>query len=41
VRPLCGIDNFAEDTLRSTFGLSYPRYEILFCVASPTTRSSR
>jgi ceramide glucosyltransferase len=34
VRPLCGIDNFAEDTLRSTFGLSYPRYEILFCVAS-------
>ena len=34
VRPLCGIDNFAEETLRSTFGLSYPRYEILFCVAS-------
>ncbi len=36
VRPVCGIDNFAEDTLRSTFGLSYPRYEILFCVASAT-----
>jgi ceramide glucosyltransferase len=34
VRPLCGIDNFATDTLRSTFALSYPRYEILFCVAS-------
>jgi ceramide glucosyltransferase len=36
VRPVCGIDNFAEETLRSTFGLSYPRYEILFCVASAT-----
>jgi len=34
VRPLCGIDNYAVDTLSSTFGLDYPRYEILFCVAS-------
>jgi ceramide glucosyltransferase len=34
VRPLCGLDNYAADTLRSTFGLDYPRYEILFCVAS-------
>jgi ceramide glucosyltransferase len=34
VRPLCGIDNYAADTLRSTFELEYPRYEILFCVAS-------
>src|ERR1700691_2909853 len=34
VRPLCGIDNYAADTLRSTFGLDYPHYEILFCVAS-------
>jgi ceramide glucosyltransferase len=34
VRPLCGIDNYAADTLRSTFGLAYARYEILFCVAS-------
>ena len=33
VRPLCGIDNYAADTLRSTFELDYPRYEILFCVA--------
>src|SRR5580698_8377029 len=32
VRPLCGIDNYAADTLRSTFELDYPRYEILFCV---------
>ena len=36
VRPLCGIDNYATDTLRSTFALDYPRYEILFCVASAT-----
>ena len=35
VRPLCGIDNYAADTLRSTFELDYPRCEILFCVASP------
>jgi ceramide glucosyltransferase len=34
VRPLCGIDNYAADTLRSTFVLDYPRYEIVFCVAS-------
>jgi ceramide glucosyltransferase len=34
VRPVCGIDNFAAETLHSTFGLRYPRYEILFCVAS-------
>jgi ceramide glucosyltransferase len=34
VRPLCGIDNFATETLRSTFELDYPCCEILFCVAS-------
>jgi ceramide glucosyltransferase len=34
VRPLCGIDNYADDTLASTFALDYPHYEILFCVAS-------
>ena len=34
VRPLCGIDNYATDTLRSTFELDYPRCELLFCVAS-------
>ena len=34
VRPLCGIDNYAAETLRSTFELDYPCYEILFCVAS-------
>lgn len=34
VRPLCGIDNHAADTLGSTFALDYPHYEILFCVTS-------
>ena len=34
VRPVCGIDNYVEETLRSTFRLDYPNYEILFCVAS-------
>jgi ceramide glucosyltransferase len=34
VRPLCGMDNYVDDTLRSTFELDYPCYEILFCVAS-------
>jgi ceramide glucosyltransferase len=33
LRPLCGIDNFSEATLRSTFHLDYRRYEIIFCVA--------
>jgi ceramide glucosyltransferase len=33
IRPVCGIDNHAEETLRSTFELDYPRYEIIFCVA--------
>jgi ceramide glucosyltransferase len=34
IRPVCGIDNFVEATLRSTFALDYPRYEVLFCAAS-------
>lgn len=33
IRPVCGIDNFAAETLGSTFWLDYPRYEIIFCVA--------
>jgi len=36
VRPLCGIENFSEETLRSTFQLDYPCYEVMFCVASPS-----
>ncbi|MGH6811547.1 MAG: ceramide glucosyltransferase [Methylocella sp.] len=33
VRPLCGLDNFCEETLESSFRLDYPSYEIIFCVA--------
>jgi ceramide glucosyltransferase len=35
IRPVCGIDAYEEATLRSTFELDYPRYEILLCCASP------
>jgi ceramide glucosyltransferase len=34
VRPLCGIENFSELTLSSTFQLDYSRYEVVFCVAN-------
>ena len=34
IRPVCGLDAYEEMTLRSTFELDYPRYEILFCCAS-------
>jgi ceramide glucosyltransferase len=34
VRPVCGIDNFVDETLRSSFTLDYPRYEVVFCVAN-------
>lgn len=33
VRPICGLDNFAEETLGSSFALDYPLYEVVFCVA--------
>src|SRR5215470_17183109 len=33
VRPVCGVDNYVEETLASSFALDYPRYEILFCAA--------
>jgi len=35
LRPVCGLENHLEDTLRTTFHADYPDYEILFCVASP------
>ena len=35
IRPVCGVDNFVEDTLTSSFGLAYPNYELIFCVAQP------
>lgn len=33
VRPVCGMENFIEETLRSSFLLDYPRLELLFCAA--------
>ncbi len=33
LRPVCGLDNFAVETLGSSFALDYPRYEVLFCAA--------
>ncbi len=34
IRPVCGVENYVVETLRSAFGLDYPNYEIIFCVAS-------
>jgi ceramide glucosyltransferase len=34
VRPVCGLENHIEQTLRSAFELDYPRYEIVFCAAA-------
>jgi ceramide glucosyltransferase len=33
VRPVCGIDNFCQETLASSFKLGYPHYEVIFCAA--------
>lgn len=33
IRPVCGLDNYAEETLGSSFRLDYPHYEVLFCAA--------
>ena len=34
IRPLCGVDNYCLETLRSSFALDFARYDILFCVAN-------
>ena len=34
VRPVCGIENYVEETLASGFALDYAHYEIVFCVAT-------
>ena len=34
LRPVCGIENHGEETLRSAFHLDYSRYEIIFCAAA-------
>jgi ceramide glucosyltransferase len=33
VVPVCGLENYLEQTLRTAFRLDYPNYELLFCVA--------
>ena len=33
IRPVCGLDPFARETLASTFALDYPALEIIFCAA--------
>ncbi len=33
IRPVCGLENHIEDTLRSGFALRYPNYELIHCVA--------
>lgn len=33
VRPVCGLEAFSEETLGRGFSLSYPDYELIFCVA--------
>jgi ceramide glucosyltransferase len=33
IRPVCGLERFSEETLASGFRLSYPDYELIFCVA--------
>ena len=35
VRPLRGIEAFSEETLRASFELDYPDYEVIFCVQGP------
>ncbi len=35
IRPVCGLENFIEQTLGSAFRLDHRQVEILFCVASP------
>ena len=34
VRPVCGLDNFLEETLLTSFELAYPAFELIFCIAS-------
>lgn len=34
IRPVCGEENHLAETLGSSFALDYPRYQLLFCVAS-------
>ncbi|ACB97225.1 Ceramide glucosyltransferase [Beijerinckia indica subsp. indica ATCC 9039] len=33
IRPVCGLETFSQETLASSFRLTYPTYELIFCVA--------
>lgn len=35
IRPVCGLENFIESTLRSTFVLDHADYDVVFCVDKP------
>lgn len=39
IRPVCGADVLERETLASSFDLSYPNYEVLFCAASESDPS--
>lgn len=34
LKPICGLENNIARTLESAFNIRYPRYELIFCVAS-------
>lgn len=34
IRPVCGVDAFDEETLKSSFHQDYPDYDIIFCAQS-------
>jgi ceramide glucosyltransferase len=36
IRPICGVENHLEACLESSFQLSYPNYEVIFCVEDET-----
>lgn len=35
VRPVCGLENYLEETLETTFRADYPEFELIFCAADP------
>ena len=35
LRPVCGLENFLEETLDTTFAADYPTFELIFCAADP------
>ncbi|HTV87478.1 MAG TPA: ceramide glucosyltransferase [Stellaceae bacterium] len=39
VVPVCGLDNFATETLASSLRLDYPEYEVIFCAARADDRA--